>query len=94
MLIIFILIKLGVAHSVSHAFSHDDITDCDHCILIIDSNKTHSFDCNTEVYENTICYVESTYKPVIILYKNPITRAYQASQFFNKPPPSVAHNIG
>lgn len=90
MLIIFVLIKIGVAHSISHAFSDDDIADCEHCILIIDSNKTHSFDHNTNAYEKTTFFVESTHKPIILLYKNPVIRVYHSNQFFNKPPPSLA----
>ncbi len=89
MLIIFVFVKMGVAHSISHTFSHDDIADCDHCILIIDSNQKHSFDHNTDTYETNICFVESNHKPIILLYKNPIIRVYHSNQFFNKPPPSL-----
>jgi hypothetical protein len=84
---------MGIMHSVSHAFSHDEITDCEDCFLIIDSNEKNQFDYHTATSEEPTIFVEPIHKPIILLYKNPIIRVYHFSQFFNKPPPFKASTL-
>ncbi|MGH1387617.1 hypothetical protein [Kordia sp.] len=81
-------------HSISHAFSHDEIADCEDCFLIIDANEKNLFDYHTAASEETSSIVESIHKPITLLYKNPIIRVYHFSKFFNKPPPFKASTLG
>ena len=81
-------------HSISHAFSHDEVADCEDCFFIIDSNEKNQFDYHTASYEETTNAVESIHKPIKLLYKNPIISVYHFSQFFNKPPPFKASTVG
>lgn len=89
LLLIFVFLKIGVAHSLSHAFSHDDLNDCEHCILITNSNKTNTFIGDT--FPQTIYVIQAavTDKPVTLLYKNPLFREHFYVFFFNKPPPKI-----
>lgn len=87
LLIIFIALKLDVVHVISHVFSHDDIADCDHCIFILDSNQTNSFNIQLYTYESSICIEKQLHKPIILLYKSPVVSAIHILEFFNKPPP-------
>lgn len=89
LLLIFTFLKIGVAHSLSHAFSHDDINDCEHCILIADSNKTKTFNGHSYTYSSDVIKKEALPKPFILLYKNPLFREHHYFFFFNKPPPSL-----
>jgi len=89
LLAIFILLKMGVSHSMSHAFSHEDVADCDDCFLILESNEKHHFDVSTDTFEETSSFVVPFHKPVILLYQNPIATVYHSSQFLNRPPPVV-----
>jgi hypothetical protein len=87
LLLIFILLKLGVAHSLSHAVSHDDIDSCEHCILLIESNKNNAFDNSSSGHDYEIIVYETIDKPFKSLYKNPLFNDYRYSFFYNKPPP-------
>ncbi len=90
LLSIFVLLKLGFSHAISHTFSHDDIADCEDCFLILDSNKNKTFDYHAYVYDSSNSLVVNFHKPVILLYTSPVISIYTSDQFFNKPPPSKA----
>jgi len=90
LLIIFVMLKMGIGHAASHAFSDHDIADCNECFLILNSNEKNSFDYDTCTYEETTSFIASFHKPIILLYKNPRITVYHLHQFFNKPPPSLA----
>lgn len=90
LLFIFLFLKIGVAHSLSHSFSHDNLDDCEQCILIVDSNKTQTFDGANSSYTNNFITKEGLTKPIFLLYKNPIVvKENNRFYFFNKPPPSL-----
>ncbi|WP_298521005.1 hypothetical protein [uncultured Kordia sp.] len=89
LLAIFVLLKMGVAHSMSHAFSHDDVAECEDCFLILDSNEKNLFDSHTDTFEETTLLVETLHKPIILLYKNPVVTEFYTTQFFNRPPPAL-----
>ncbi len=80
-------LKIGVAHSLSHAFSHDDINDCEQCILIVDSNKTKAFNGHSHFYPSDVIKINVLPKPLTLLYKTPQFREHHYVFFFNKPPP-------
>ena len=92
LLLVFALLKIGVAHSLSHTFSHDDTDDCEQCILIVESNKTKTFYGHSNSYTIEVNHVELLTKPLALHYNNPQFRAHHYILFFNKPPPSL-HNL-
>ncbi|MFK7748407.1 MAG: hypothetical protein AB8B65_08460 [Kordia sp.] len=81
-------------HSISHAFSHDEVADCEDCFLILDTNEKNLFDYHTVNNVETTSFVTPIHKPITLLYKSPIIRVYHFSKFFNKPPPSTATILG
>ena len=85
LLIIFVWLNIGVAH----AISHDDTIECDHCIIIIDSNNTKAYDDPPHHQTNLTCFIEYSQKPTTSLYKRSVTRNRYSSQFFNRPPPRL-----
>ena len=87
LLLVFILLKIGVAHSLSHAFSHDDFDDCEQCVLIVDSNNTKTFNGHLYPYSSDVIKIDVLPKPFTLLYKNPLFREHDYVFFFNKPPP-------
>ncbi|GAA3603394.1 hypothetical protein GCM10022396_20940 [Flavivirga amylovorans] len=89
LLLVFTLLKIGVAHSLSHAFSHDDLDDCEQCILIVDSNKIKAFGGHSYSYSSDVINIVVLPKPYNLHYKNPQFREHHYVFFFNKPPPSL-----
>ena len=87
LLSIFILLKIGVAHAVTHAISNDDLSDCDHCILVINSNENKVFTSNSYSYSGLVHSIDFESKPVNVLYKNPLVKNQYSGFYFNKPPP-------
>lgn len=87
LLLVFAMLKIGVAHSLSHAFSNDDVKHCEQCLLIVDSNKTKPFDGFSYSYSSDILDVEVLPKPFVLPYKNPLFREHHNFFFHNKPPP-------
>lgn len=80
---------MGIAHSLSHEFSHDDVAECEDCFFILDANEKHHFNYVTEGYEEVTSSVLAAHKPVILLYANPVIAVYHHTQLFNRPPPSL-----
>ncbi|MEM6721582.1 MAG: hypothetical protein AAF611_19805 [Bacteroidota bacterium] len=82
---------MGIAHSMSHAFSHEEESDhkCEDCFFILDSNEKHQFNFNAATFEAEVSSELSYHKPITLLYKNPIVTVCANKQFFNRPPPSV-----
>lgn len=90
LLFVFLFLKIGVAHSLSHSFSDDHIDDCEQCILIVDANKTQTFDEANFDDINDIIKIETVSKPIVLLYQNPLViKETNRFYFFNKPPPSL-----
>jgi len=90
LLVIFIALKLEIAHALSHVFCHhDEAADCDHCFLIVDSKKKHSFNYQSYTYEIENDAKAAVHKPILLLYKNPIVSIQYSTEFFNKPPPTL-----
>ena len=90
LLLVFLFLKVGLAHSLSHSFSHDDLDECEQCILIVDSNKTQTFDGANSSNNDDFIRKEVITKPILFLYKNPvIVKENHRFYFFNKPPPSL-----
>ncbi|MEM6684266.1 MAG: hypothetical protein AAF617_00610 [Bacteroidota bacterium] len=90
LLLIFTLLKLGIAHELSHAFSdHDEVADCEDCFLMFDTTKKHSFDLQFETYETLQDVTLAAYKPILLLYKNPLVYFQFTTEFHNKPPPNL-----
>lgn len=87
LLTVFLFLKIGVAHSLSHTFSHDDLNDCEECFLIVKSNKTQTFDGVVNSYNNELLKEIVLQKPIALSYKNPVFRNQNNAFFFNKPPP-------
>lgn len=90
LLAIFLFLKMGIAHSMTHAFSHDDVAECNDCFLILNSNEKNHFDYCTESFEATIIVTQPVHKPVAILYKKPFVTLYFYTTLYNRPPPSVS----
>jgi hypothetical protein len=90
LLIIFVLVKMEILHAASHAFSHDEIAECEDCLFVIDTNKNNLFDCHSSTYEVTTETLQLLHKPIRLLYKNPIITEYHIQEFFNKPPPNYS----
>ncbi|PQJ79992.1 hypothetical protein BTO18_12780 [Polaribacter porphyrae] len=89
LLFIFLFFKIGVAHSLSHSFSHDNLDNCEQCILIVDANKTQTFDYAKSSYNNEPAKEFYTSKTITLSYKNPFVRKNHLFFFFNKPPPTL-----
>jgi hypothetical protein len=87
LLIIFVFLKMGIAHAASHTFSHEEVADCEDCFLIIDTNTKNLFDFHSNTYEATTQHTSTLHKPIVLLYKSPIIHEYHIHEFFNKPPP-------
>ena len=73
----------------SHAFSHDDLHDCEECFLIVESNKTDTFHSGFHSYDNSAKITDEVLKPYKVIYKNPIIKEHYFYFLFNKPPPKV-----
>jgi hypothetical protein len=90
LLFVFLFLKIGVAHSLSHSFSDDHVDECEQCVLIVDSNKTQTFDGSSSFDNSNIVKEEALKKPSFLLYKNPlVVKENHRFYFFNKPPPSI-----
>jgi hypothetical protein len=90
LLFVFFFLKVGVAHSLSHTFSDNHADECEQCFLIVDSNKTQTFDGTISAYSNNFIKKDRLPKPSLLLYKNPIiVKENNRFYFFNKPPPSL-----
>ena len=74
LLLVFLFLKVGLAHSLSHSFSHDDLDECEQCILIVDSNKTQTFDGANSSNNDDFIRKEVITKP--ILWLRPILNLY------------------
>jgi len=88
LLLIFVFLKVGIAHSLTHTFSHDDINDCEQCVLIVNSNKTKAFNGHLSASLADVEITQTIQKPLSLLYKNPLFKAQYYVLCFNKPPPS------
>lgn len=80
---------MGIAHEISHAFSHDEIADCEDCFLMLDANEKNLFNYQSQVYEENALIVSCAHKPILLLYKNPMIDEFYSNEFFNKPPPNL-----
>lgn len=89
LLCIFLLLKVGVAHSFSHSFLDNNLDDCEQCVLIVDSNKTQPFDYVKSSYNNELAKDYYVSNAITLYYKNPFVRKSHLFFFFNKPPPSL-----
>ena len=88
MLFIFVFLKLGIAHAISHELDHLDVVDCEQCVLIVDSNKNQSLDRISPSYSGELEKKEIETKPIILLYEGPAIQPTFQAYWFNKPPPS------
>lgn len=87
LLLLFLFVKLGIAHAISHEFSHNDSEECQECVLMVKTNNSFSFD-NPKSLDFSLKSEEIRYsKKAFIKYKNPnVNRSFYAFSF-NKPPP-------
>jgi hypothetical protein len=86
LLLIFLFLKLGIGHSLSHEFSHQETEDCQECVLITESNIKYGFDNSSSDFDN-VSQKRILPKSTTFLYHNPIVKETFQIYLFNKPPP-------
>lgn len=88
LLFVFVFLKLGIAHAITHEFDHHDMADCEQCVLIVDSNKNQSLDRVSTSYSGELVKNRFETKPITFLYNSPVVHSTYKVTFFNKPPPT------
>lgn len=87
LLLLFLFVKLGIGHAISHEFSHDDSEECQECVLIVETNNTFSFD-NPNIVDFTLKLERIGYaNKVFLIHENLAINKTIYTFRFNKPPP-------
>lgn len=90
LLLLFLFLKLGIGHAISHEFSHDEPEDCQECVLIVETNNTFSFDNpNTLDFTPKLEHVGYANK-VFLIHENLGINKIIYTFRFNKPPPFIS----